>query len=73
MVSARAGLDTPGGDESLWRYRERLVEAVAAHDAEAAAAITNESLPSQATKTITAGARRSPARRRPLPCGGWIQ
>jgi len=42
-VGARASLDTPG-DDALWRYQERLVDAAEARDAEAAAAITNESL-----------------------------
>ncbi|MGI5472906.1 GntR family transcriptional regulator [Streptomyces sp. CA-132043] len=42
-VGARASLATPG-DDALWRYQERLVDAVEAHDVEAAAAITNESL-----------------------------
>ncbi|GAA0449208.1 hypothetical protein GCM10010361_11550 [Streptomyces olivaceiscleroticus] len=42
-VGARARLATPG-DDALWRYQERLVVAVEAHDVEAAAVITNESL-----------------------------
>lgn len=43
IVGARAALDTPG-DTSLWRYQELLVAAADASDAEAAAAISNESL-----------------------------
>ncbi|MGW6402562.1 GntR family transcriptional regulator [Streptomyces sp. NPDC055134] len=40
-----AGAALEGADiASLWRYQDQLVDAVAAHDAEAAAAITSESL-----------------------------
>ncbi|WP_171109187.1 MULTISPECIES: GntR family transcriptional regulator [Streptomyces] len=43
IVGARAALGTPG-DDTLWRYQEQLLKAARARDAEAAAAITNESL-----------------------------
>ncbi|MEU6664224.1 GntR family transcriptional regulator [Streptomyces sp. NPDC046821] len=51
-VGARAALDKPG-DDALWRHQERLVTAVEAGDAEAAAAVTRESLAS-ATDRIKA-------------------
>ncbi|MFM9371913.1 GntR family transcriptional regulator [Streptomyces sp. Da 82-17] len=41
-VGARASIDKPG--DELWHYQERLVAAVEAQDAEAAAALTEESL-----------------------------
>jgi len=43
IVGAQGTLDTPG-DDSLWRYQERLVEAARKGDADAAAAVNNESL-----------------------------
>ncbi|MFD5257400.1 GntR family transcriptional regulator [Streptomyces bobili] len=43
IVGARAALDAPG-DDTLWRYQEQLLKAAHARDAEAAAAITNDSL-----------------------------
>ncbi|MEI5522066.1 GntR family transcriptional regulator [Streptomyces brasiliscabiei] len=52
IVGARASLDVPG-DDSLWRFQEDLVKAAYAHDGEAAAAITNESL-ADATDRIKA-------------------
>lgn len=52
IVGARATLDTPG-DDALWRYQERLLKAAHTHDAEAASAITNESL-ANATDRIKA-------------------
>ncbi len=52
IVGARATLDVPG-DDSLWRFQEDLVKAAYAHDAAAAAAITNESL-ANATDRIKA-------------------
>lgn len=44
-VGARSALDKPE-DDALWRHQERLVAAVESGDAEAAAAITGESLAS---------------------------
>jgi DNA-binding GntR family transcriptional regulator len=52
IVGARATLDTPS-DDALWRYQEHLLKAAHAHDAEVAAAITNESL-ANATDRIKA-------------------
>ncbi|WP_105972504.1 GntR family transcriptional regulator [Streptomyces geranii] len=52
IVGARASLDTPG-DDSLWRYQEDLLKAAQSHDADAAAAISNESL-ANATDRIKA-------------------
>ncbi|QQZ14914.1 GntR family transcriptional regulator [Rhodococcus sp. 21391] len=43
IVGAQGTLDT-AGDDSLWRYQERLVEAARKGDADAAAAVNNESL-----------------------------
>ena len=43
IVGAQGTLDTPG-DDSLWRYQERLVVAARKGDADAAAAVNNESL-----------------------------
>jgi len=43
IVGAQGTLDTPD-DDSLWRYQERLVEAARKGDADAAAAVNNESL-----------------------------
>ncbi|MFC9837694.1 GntR family transcriptional regulator [Rhodococcus sp. NPDC127530] len=43
IVGAQGTLDTPG-DDSLWRYQERLVEAARKGDADDAAAVNNESL-----------------------------
>ncbi|AII08567.1 DNA-binding GntR family transcriptional regulator [Rhodococcus wratislaviensis] len=43
IVGAQGTLDTPE-DDSLWRYQERLVEAARKGDADAAAAVNNESL-----------------------------
>ncbi|MFG2888145.1 FCD domain-containing protein [Streptomyces sp. NPDC048248] len=48
-VGARATLDAPGVN-ALWRYQERLIEAAAAHDVQAAASITNESLVNATTR-----------------------
>ncbi len=53
IVGARATLDTPGDVDALWRYQERLLKAALAHDAEMAAAISNESL-ANATDRIKA-------------------
>ncbi|MGW1714039.1 GntR family transcriptional regulator [Streptomyces sp. NPDC002156] len=52
IVGARAYLDAPG-DDALWRYQEDLLKAVHAHDAQAAAAISTESL-ANATDRIKA-------------------
>ncbi|MFB7756631.1 GntR family transcriptional regulator [Streptomyces sp. NPDC056121] len=54
-VGARSALDKPG-DDALWSHQERLVEAVEAGDADAAAAVTRESLAS-ATDRIKAQLR----------------
>ena len=43
IVGAQGTLDT-AGDDSLWRYQERLVEAARKGDADAAVAVNNESL-----------------------------
>jgi DNA-binding GntR family transcriptional regulator len=43
IVGAQGTLDTPG-DDSLWRYQERLVKAARKGDADDAAAVNNESL-----------------------------
>ncbi|NNN32296.1 GntR family transcriptional regulator [Streptomyces sp. S3(2020)] len=52
IVGARASLDARD-DDALWRYQEQLLKAAHAHDAEAAAAINNESL-ANATDRIKA-------------------
>jgi DNA-binding GntR family transcriptional regulator len=43
IVGAQAALHAPG-DNSLWKHQQRLVAAARAHDGDAAAAVTNESL-----------------------------
>jgi DNA-binding GntR family transcriptional regulator len=43
IVGAQAALTAPG-DDSLWRYQQRLVAAAHDHDGDAAAAVNNESL-----------------------------
>ncbi|WP_406144694.1 GntR family transcriptional regulator [Streptomyces sp. NBC_01012] len=54
-VGARSALDKPDND-ALWRHQERLVDTVESGDAEAAAAVTRESLVS-ATDRIKAQLR----------------